>query len=119
MPSPAGKLQHMPEIEGGIGVVRMQPVPIGGHTAIAVEVDLPRTHLVVIRADEGYLMCGALDVALLSDRLAAREIVAARAVGVRSVEELLAAPVESATPAAKARGVSVGESGAEALAHMF
>jgi len=100
-------------------MVRMQPVPLEGHTAIAIEVDLPRTHLVVISADACFLMCGALDVGLLSDRLAAREIVAARAVGVRSIEELLLAPVESATPAAKARGVAVGESGREALSHMF
>ncbi len=96
----------------------MRPVAFEGGTAIGIEVELPRTHLVVITAEHGFLMCGALDVGLLSTRLAAREIVAARAVGVRSIDELLGAPVESLTPAAQARGVRVGMPGSEALRYM-
>lgn len=87
--------------------------------AIGVEVDLPRTRLVVAAGSEGYLMCGALDVALLDERLGQRAIVAARAVGVRTLEELLEAPVESATQAAKERGVRVGQRGIEALELML
>ncbi|MDA8344161.1 MAG: YunC family protein [Thermaerobacter sp.] len=64
-------------------------------------------------------MCGALDVGLLSEKLRARGIVAARAVGVRTVEELLAAPMESVTPAAAERGVQVGMPGHDAIGRMF
>ena len=51
-------------------------------------------------------MCGALDVALLNDRLRERGVIAGRAVGVRTLEELLAAPLESVTDAARAIGVA-------------
>jgi len=98
--------------------VQMRPVAIAGGTAVGIEVDLPRTRLVVITTDKGYLMCGALDVGLLSTKLRAREIVAARAVGVRSIDELLRAPVESLTPAAEALGVEVGMQGSEAIRRM-
>ena len=100
-------------------MVRMWPIDIGGRTALGIEVQLPRTHLAIVTTDAGYIMCGALDVALLSGRLRQREIVAARAVGVQTVEQLLAAPMESVTPAAAARGVQVGMSGSEAIGRMF
>lgn len=100
-------------------MVRMQPIPLGDRMAVGIEVDLPRTRLVVAAADAGYLMCGALDVGLLDERLRARSIVAARAVGVRTLQELLDAPVESATEAARERGVYVGQKGIEALGLMF
>ncbi len=96
----------------------MRPVAIDGGTAVGIEVELPRTRLVVVTTDKGFLMCGALDVALLSTRLRGREIVAARAVGVRNIEELLAAPMESVTPAAEALGVTVGMRGSDAIACM-
>lgn len=97
----------------------MWPVRVGERTAVGIEVELPRTHLAIVTTDEGYIMCGALDVGLLSQRLRARAIVAARAVGVRTVEELLAAPMESVTPAAEERGITVGMSGQEAIERMF
>jgi len=100
------------------GLLHMRPVEIAGRTVIGIEVELPKTHLVILTTGRGYLMCGALDVGLLSTKLAAREIVAARAVGVRTLEELMAAPVESATPAAQALGVEVGQDGRTALLHM-
>jgi len=96
----------------------MRPVAVGEGTAIGIEVELPRTRLVVVATDKGYIMCGALDVGLLSTQLRERGIVAARAVGVRSIDELLAAPVESLTPAAEALGVRVGMAGSEAIRHM-
>lgn len=100
-------------------MVRLQPLPVGDRMALGIEVELPRTRLVVAVAEEGYLMCGALDVQLLDERLRHRSIVAARAVGVRTLDELLAAPVESATAAAMERGVRVGQRGSDALLLMF
>ena len=64
-------------------------------------------------------MCGALDVGFLNERLSDRHIVAARAVGVRSLSELLAAPLESVTIEAENLGILPGMIGADALLRMI
>lgn len=99
-------------------VVSLYPIIIESQTFIAVEVQLPKTNLLAVKSDAGYIMCGALDVGLLNEKLSDRGIIAGRAVGVRTVEELLAAPLESVTIAAENLGVSVGMSGREALLKM-
>jgi len=88
-------------------------------TALAISVQLPKTNLLVVTTDKGYIMCGALDVALLNERLADRQILAGRAVGVKTIEELLAAPLESVTTAAQSLGIEVGMSGREAVRKLF
>ncbi len=50
-------------------MMRVEPVVMEGHTAIAIEVKLPQTTLLVVTTDKGYIMCGALDVGLLNERL--------------------------------------------------
>ncbi len=101
--------------QGGIEVIAVQPVTIGSYTCISIEVELPKTRLVVVRAPIGYIMCGALDVHLLNTALLDRAIIAGRAVGVRTTEQLLAAPLESVTVAAQELGIQVGMSGRDAL----
>jgi uncharacterized protein YunC (DUF1805 family) len=64
-------------------------------------------------------MCGALDVALLNERLSDRNIVAARATGVRTIEELLEAPLESVTYTAEDLGIVAGMTGREAILKMM
>ena len=96
-------------------MIDVQPVTVGSHTCIAIEVELPKTRLVVVRAPIGYIMCGALDVHLLNTALLDREIVAGRAVGVRTTQQLLSAPLESVTVAAQKLGIHPGMSGREAL----
>lgn len=101
-------------------MVSMEPVAFGtAGTAIAITVTLPRTTLVIVTTETGYVMCGALDVRLLDERLAARSIVAARAVGVRTVAELLDAPLEDVTQAAEALGVRRGMRGRDAVVCML
>jgi uncharacterized protein YunC (DUF1805 family) len=101
-------------------MVSMVPVPLDSGTAVGITVELPRTRLVILAGSRGYLMCGALDVAMLdSGHLRAREIAAARAVGVRTLEDLLAAPVQAATAAARVLGVEVGMPGREAIARLL
>jgi uncharacterized protein YunC (DUF1805 family) len=85
---------------------------------IGIEVKLPKTNLLAIATDKGYIMCGALDVGLLNERLANREIIAGRAVGVRSLDDLLHAPLESVTTQAEKLGIVKGMSGYEALLRM-
>ncbi|NBD26118.1 YunC family protein [Paenibacillus glycinis] len=97
-------------------MMRMVPISLAdGSTALGVEVLLPKTTLLAVATDKGYIMCGALDVALLNERLKDRGIIAGRAVGVRTLEELMAAPLESVTGTAEALGITVGMKGADAL----
>ncbi|WP_029423272.1 YunC family protein [Alicyclobacillus macrosporangiidus] len=100
-------------------MVKVQPVWIGDHAAVAIEVDLPKTNLLVITTDHGYVMCGALDIQLLRERLADRGIVAARAVGVRTLDELVNGTVESCTQAAESLGIRPGMSVRDALLRMM
>lgn len=100
-------------------MMRMVPVALGRGTATGVEVKLPGTTLLAVATDKGYIMCGALDVGLLNERLAERRIVAGRAVGVRTLEELLEAPLESVTIEARAQGIVPGMKGRDAVERMF
>lgn len=99
-------------------MIEIEPIQIDGRTFIAVSVQLPKTNLLAISSETGYIMCGALDVALLNDRLKHRNIVAGRAVGVRSIEELLDAPLESVTHEAEKRRIKAGMAGRDALLRM-
>ena len=94
------------------------PLPGGGH-AIGVTVDLPKTRLVAAAVPGGYIMCGALDVALLDRLLGERHVVAGRAFGVRTLEDLLAKPLESVTATARRMGITEGMTGADALVRML
>ncbi|SFI89330.1 YunC family protein [Thermoflavimicrobium dichotomicum] len=100
-------------------MIQVKPMEINGQQVLGVEVQLPKTNLLAIATDKGYIMCGALDVALLNERLADRRIIAGRAVGVRSLEELLAAPLESVTHEAETLGITKGMTGKEALQKMM
>ncbi len=100
-------------------MVTMLPIELDGRTCISVDVMLPKTHLIAIQAHSGYIMCGALDVNLLNTRLHSRNIIAGRAVGVRTVEELLNAPLEAITDAAASLGITKGMTGKDALCIMY
>ncbi|QJC53137.1 DUF1805 domain-containing protein [Paenibacillus albicereus] len=99
-------------------MMQLVPIPLGdGQTALGVEVKLPKTTLLAVTTDKGYIMCGALDVALFDSnpKLKERGVLAARAVGVRTLQELLDAPLESVTEAARAEGLAVGMKGIDAV----
>lgn len=100
-------------------MVEVRPIPLNGGTAIGVKVELPKTRLVAIATPAGYIMCGALDVRLLDDRLGARRIVAGRALGVRDFDDLLDRPLESVTHAARELGIYPGMKGREALERLL
>lgn len=100
-------------------MVQVRPVPLTGGTAVGIVVDLPKTQLVAIATQRGYVMCGALDVSVLNTRLAERRVLAGRAFGVRSIEDLLAAPLADVTDAALQAGVMPGMTGREALEHLL
>ncbi len=60
-----------------------------------IRVSLPKTNLLVVGNDIGYFMCGALDVGIFDSKphLQKREVVCGRALGVKTLEELLEAPL--------------------------
>ncbi len=90
-----------------------------GFTFTAVTVRLPKTTLLTVSNDKGYIMCGALDVGLLNTQLHDRKIIAGRAVGVKTIEQLLKAPLESVTLEAERLGIRAGMSGEQALLKML
>lgn len=100
-------------------MMRMEPIELTGGTALAIEVKLPKTTLLVVTTDKGYIMCGALDVALLNERLSERRIIAGRATGVKTIQELLDAPLESVTHEAEKLGITAGMQGRAAVEKMF
>ncbi|MDI3256432.1 MAG: DUF1805 domain-containing protein [Kyrpidia sp.] len=100
-------------------MIRVEPLTFEEGTALAIQVTLPKTTLVAVAAATGYVMCGALDVGLLNTRLKDRAIIAGRAVGVKTVEELLAAPLDQVTEAAAAIGWLPGMTGRAAIAALL
>lgn len=100
-------------------MIDLSPVEIDGHTFLAVSVLLPKTTLLAVTSDKGYIMCGALDVGLLNEKLKDRKIIAGRAVGVRTIDQLLNAPLESVTWEAEEIGIYQGMVGKEALMKMI
>lgn len=100
-------------------MIQMQPIFIENHTFVAISVELPKTNLLTVSNDKGYIMCGALDVGLLNDKLKDRKVIAGRAVGVKTIQQLLDAPLESVTYEAEERGITKGMIGREALLRMI
>ncbi|RBW71276.1 YunC family protein [Bacillus taeanensis] len=100
-------------------MISITPIMIEGFSFTAVSVKLPKTNFLSVSSEKGYIMCGALDVALLNEKLSDRKIIAGRAVGVRSIEQLLEAPLESVTLEAEALGITIGMKGKEALLKML
>jgi uncharacterized protein YunC (DUF1805 family) len=100
-------------------LIDLSPIEINGHTFLAVSVLLPKTTLLAVASDKGYIMCGALDVSLLNKKLKDRKIIAGRAIGVRTIDQLINAPLESVTWEAKELGIHPGMIGKDALLKMI
>lgn len=104
--------------EGGNGMITVSPIDLNGVQFTGVSVELPKTNLLAITNEVGYIMCAALDVDNFdaNPKLAKREVIAARASGVRSLEDLLNAPLQKVTQAAKDKyGWTEGMIGKDAL----
>ena len=100
-------------------MIKMTPFTIEHATVTTIEVQLPKTNLIIVSTEKGYIMCGALDVGLINEKLAQREVICGRAIGVKTIEELLNAPLSDVTDAAKKLGIHVGMVGKEAIMRMI
>jgi uncharacterized protein YunC (DUF1805 family) len=96
-------------------VIRIQPVHLERGIAVGVLVELPKTRALSISTEKGYVMCGLLDVPFLDELHSDRQVVAARVVGVREIDDLLEARIRDCTAAAAKLGVRPGMTGREAL----
>ncbi|GLO67037.1 MULTISPECIES: DUF1805 domain-containing protein [Oceanobacillus] len=98
-------------------MITIEPLEVDGIIFTAVSVELPKTTLLTISNDVGYIMCAALDVDIFNEipKLQERNVVAGRAMGVRTIDQLLHAPLEKITDASKEYGWEVGMTGKEAL----
>lgn len=99
-------------------MMQVKPIKVGEAWCVAIDVQLPKTRLLAISTENGYVMCGALDVHLLRTKLSDRGIIAARAIGVRTIEDLLQGTVESCTQRAEDLGIRPGMPIKEALERM-
>lgn len=50
-------------------MINLEPINIEGHTFLTISVELPKSNLLVVSNDKGYIICGALEVALLNEKL--------------------------------------------------
>lgn len=97
-------------------MITINPIEIEGFMFTAVRVELPKTNLLIVSNEIGYIMCAALDISVLNEKLKDRQVIAGRAMGVRTIEDLLAAPLESVTDSSvELYGWQVGMIGKEAL----
>lgn len=87
---------------------------------LAYTINLPKTTLLIIANDVGYFACRAIDVAIFDQlpHLKAREVVCGHAKGVTTISELLQAPLENVTEAARRLGIEKGMLVIDALAKL-
>lgn len=100
-------------------MVTIVPVELEGGTAIGTMVELPKTRVLSISTQKGYIMCGLLNVPGLDEGHPERKIIAANVIGVREIEDLLHAKIVEITNEAKKLGVKEGMTGKEALEKML
>ncbi|WP_042222670.1 YunC family protein [Oceanobacillus manasiensis] len=96
-------------------MITINPLEVEGMHFTAIRVELPKTNLLMISNEVGYIMCAALDVNVLNEKLKDRNVIAGRAVGVRTIDDLLHAPLEKITDASRSYGWEEGMIGKEAL----
>jgi uncharacterized protein YunC (DUF1805 family) len=89
----------------------LETIEMGGKVALGVQLDLQEAPLLVLKGEKGFLMCGYLNLE------AAEELgdAAVQIRGVRSLEEMLEAPVGGITTRARQLGIVEGMKGKEAL----
>ena len=84
---------------------------IQGKKMTGVEIALPGSPLVLVHATGGFVMCGYLNIEA-ADKLGAA---AALVRGVKTIDDLLKAPVQAVSKAAQEKGVQVSMTGEKAL----
>lgn len=72
----------------------------------ALEVELPNTTLLILEGYGGFVMCGALDVGIYNtQRMIERKVICAKAIGVKSIDELYNAHIYESSIYAQSLGL--------------
>jgi uncharacterized protein YunC (DUF1805 family) len=95
--------------------VRQKIINLNIHEIRGVEIALPNLPLVIAIGKTAYIMCGYLNI----DVAEKAGDTAAMVRGVKNVDELLSGTVVAMTSAARAKGVSEGVTGRDALMKML
>jgi uncharacterized protein YunC (DUF1805 family) len=93
----------------------VEQVNLENGCALGLKLDMERAPLLVIRAKNGFIMCGYLNMDV-ANKLGD---VAVRVTGVKSFEDVLNAKAVDISEAAKKLGITAGMTGKEALNKMF
>lgn len=71
-----------------------------------VDIDMDNTSILILEGYNAFAMCGALNVDVYNtEKMIDRKVICMRAVGVRTIEALLDAKVESCSDYAKSKGI--------------
>ena len=90
----------------------MEQLDLEGRKVLGIKIELPGSPpLLVLVAEEGFVMCGYLNVQA-AEKLG---VAAAMVSGVRTFEDVLETPVKACTSKARELGVREGMKGREAL----
>ena len=93
----------------------IQKIKIGNNVALGINLELPNANLIVIRAKEGYIMCGYLNMET-ANKLGD---IAATVTNVKNFDEVLKAKIVKVSEKAKEKGIKEGMTGKEVLEKMF
>jgi uncharacterized protein YunC (DUF1805 family) len=97
-------------------MINVTSLKIDDKVCLGIRVELPNSPpLLIVIADEGFIMCGFLNVEV-AEKLG---VAAAMVSGVKTFDDVLNANVKAVTSKAETLGVKVGMKGAEALKLMF
>ncbi len=97
--------------------VRKELIMIDEREYEALEVELPKTTLILISSQKGFVMCGALDIDIYnSPKLLPREVLCVKAIGVRTLNDLINGEVYDSSIAAQKLGIHQGMKIKDALA---
>jgi uncharacterized protein YunC (DUF1805 family) len=75
-------------------------------TLNSLDIDLDNTSLLILEGYNAFAMCGALNVDIYnSEKMVDRKVICMRALGVRTIEALLDAKIESCSNYAEKKGI--------------
>lgn len=97
--------------------IEYNTISIEGRDFYTVEVNLPKTNLLVVGNENGYFMCGALDVGIFDSKehLKARKVICGRSLGVKTLDDLIESSLQQTSLEAQNKGVLPGMKVKDAL----
>ena len=97
-------------------MININPLKIGGKTAVGVRVDLPESPpLLLVIGETGFVMCGFLNMDV-AEKL---NVTAAMVSGVKDLSDVLKAEVSAVTSEAREKGIKTGMSGKDAIKRLL